>query len=953
MTVAQQTFLSTGAMLLAGFTADAVLPSASAVAATGSSVAPAGTGDLALHRPLTVSSADHAPTRAQFAVDLQAPCEIEAVTLVFDGDYSSTIGDEILSSGSTSFTLDVSADGKTWQSVYQADPEPGAEVEIPMLRPVTAQYVRMTSTARSHTNPVGLSGIQVYGSCPTERLQATGWSVTLDGFDTGAGRHVWLEFDGVDREAVAWVDGKNVGTLTRTFARAALDITSALSGGASAEHVLAVQASGWDWTPAVRDRATGIWDHVRLRLTGDAVIGDPHVTTTLPKLPDTSVAEVTIAIPVSNAGTVTRTIKVTASFDDVTVSGSVSVAAGQSATVTFAPADHPQLTVYRPRLWWPNGYGEPALHGLEVAASIDGAASDRRGCRFGIREFGYSYDEPVVFSPPGKSPLDLTDGWAPQTVNFARQRARYVRIKRGLRATQWGGSLWAVSVFDTASSSPIADLALNGTAAASFVDLGSTQSFDQVVVVWGQDYATSYTIQVSNDGSTWTDVLDVDNMITPLTISCNGVKIFCRGKNSGWDEPLRQVPPGRVTQTVAMHRDMNFTMIRNWIGGGNREELYAACDENGILVWNDFWDDGTFPDDRPGYVAMATDTIQRYRIHPCIAVWCGVNEAPLPQDLNAGLAIAVATENPEVYYQDNSASEVWNHYDWSPIGNQQVDASKTLSDFCTKAPFVNYESMRAIFEAWTANLWRNTSAALLPMSHPAWPSTAWQTYDDDLDVNGAYYGARKGCEPLHIQANPTTWQTLAANHTPQPVTGATITASVYGLDGTLYSHAEQQGLNIAAADIAPGLTVAWSSCLPDLHLVRLQLTDKQGSLLSQNTYWRYTDATEMTALNNLDQTRLVVRLSGSGDTDLTATITNRGLVVAAMVRLSLQDQDGARILPTQYGDNYLWLLPGESCEVAISRLDGSSLGRNPQLVAEAYNSAAVTASLPIVSSLAS
>jgi hypothetical protein len=151
-------------------------------------------------------------------------------------------------------------------------------------------------------------------------------------------------------------------------------------------------------------------------------------------------------------------------------------------------------------------------------------------------------------------------------------------------------------------------------------------------------------------------VLDVDNTITPPTISCNGVKIFCRGGNWGWDEPLRRVPPDRMAQTVAMHRDMNFTMIRNWIGGGNREELYAACDENGILIWNDFWDDGDiFPDDRPGYVAMATDTIQRYRIHPCIAVWCGANEAP-PPDLNAGLANAVATENPEVYYQGNSAS---------------------------------------------------------------------------------------------------------------------------------------------------------------------------------------------------------------------------------------------------------------------------------------------------------
>ena len=55
--------------------------------------------------------------------------------------------------------------------------------------------------------------------------------------------------------------------------------------------------------PAVRDRATGIWNHVRLRSTGDAVIGDPHVTTKLPTLPRHLRRRITIAVPVRNAGT--------------------------------------------------------------------------------------------------------------------------------------------------------------------------------------------------------------------------------------------------------------------------------------------------------------------------------------------------------------------------------------------------------------------------------------------------------------------------------------------------------------------------------------------------------------------------------------------------------------------------------------------------------------------------
>ena len=49
-----------------------------------------------------------------------------------------------------------------------------------------------------------------------------------------------------------------------------------------------------------RDRGAGIWNHVRLRSTGAAVLGDPRMDTRLPDLPDTSTAELTIVVPVRN-----------------------------------------------------------------------------------------------------------------------------------------------------------------------------------------------------------------------------------------------------------------------------------------------------------------------------------------------------------------------------------------------------------------------------------------------------------------------------------------------------------------------------------------------------------------------------------------------------------------------------------------------------------------------------
>src|SRR5262249_889093 len=105
MPVSRRTFLSAGATLLASIGASAVLPGGAAEAAPAD---PKQT-DLALYRPVAVSSTDYAPTPGSFAVDklaqvgvkgsgwraaagdpqwisvdLQAPCRVEAVTLVFE-----------------------------------------------------------------------------------------------------------------------------------------------------------------------------------------------------------------------------------------------------------------------------------------------------------------------------------------------------------------------------------------------------------------------------------------------------------------------------------------------------------------------------------------------------------------------------------------------------------------------------------------------------------------------------------------------------------------------------------------------------------------------------------------------------------------------------------------------------------------------------------------------------
>ena len=147
-----------------------------------------------------------------------------------------------------------------------------------------------------------------------------------------------------------------------------------------------VATEGWDWIPGIRDRNTGLWRPVELVAHGDVRILDPHVVTDLP-LPRTDSADVYVTVPIENGGAA-RPVTVTVAFDGVTVEKSVTAPAGRSE-VRFAPSEFHQLTVARPRLWWPNGYGEPHLYDIAYAVRDAQGVSDTLCDRFGIREVSY------------------------------------------------------------------------------------------------------------------------------------------------------------------------------------------------------------------------------------------------------------------------------------------------------------------------------------------------------------------------------------------------------------------------------------------------------------------------------------------------------------------------------------------------------------------------------------
>lgn len=137
----------------------------------------------------------------------------------------------------------------------------------------------------------------------------------------------------------------------------------------------------------------------------------------------------------------------------------------------------------------------------------------------------------------------------------------------------------------------------------------------------------------------------------------NGQKIYMTGGNYISSDWLLRLSPERYRDEVRFHAEMNLRMIRVW-GGAlvERPEFYDACDEYGILVFQDLWGSGDcngawedpkkmdsrerrweYPDNHDLFLASVEDQVKMIRNHPSLCLWCGANEWPLAKDIDKQL----------------------------------------------------------------------------------------------------------------------------------------------------------------------------------------------------------------------------------------------------------------------------------------------------------------------------
>ncbi len=736
------------------------------------------------------------------------------------------------------------------------------------------------------------------------------------------GKHVWLNFDGINFSAQVWVNGKQVGTVKGAFHRGIFDISTAVTPGKKA--VLAVLVSpqphpgdphehtirdgvgknggitaidgptflstiGWDWIPAIRDRDTGIWQKVFISASGPVVIKDPLVTTDLP-LPKLDTADVSVQAKVENVTDTPQKGVLKGSFGDVSFQQAVEVAPHSSQTISLDPRTTTALHVEHPKLWWPNGYGPQNLYMLHLSFEVDGKSSDSRDVSFGIRKFTYEVpDSPnLTISVNGVRVFVRGGNWG---LDEAMKRNPRERLEAQIKMHQ------------------LANLNM----IRNWVGQSTSEDFYELcdkygLLVWDEFFQPN-----PSDGP---DPDDFD------TYMANVREKILRFRNHPsivlWCARNEGNPPKKIDDALhVLMAELEPTRLYQANSADGR-----GVNSHGPYHWRtprEFYVyDEAF---KTEIGSVSVPTLES--IHGMMPEkdWETINDDWAEHDFAKGASGG-----------DSYPQMIADRY--GKVAN--------LADFVRKSQLANYEAFRAMYEGRNAKLFHPTTGVLTWMSNPAQPSFVWQLYHHDLEPNSALFAVKKAAEPIHIQLNEGNGEVEVINNLDAPLNGAHAHLAIYNLDGSVqYQH----DFDVSApASVATTLgSVSWPTNLSAVHFVKLELRDVAGKLISDNFYWRGLPEKQddLKALGDLPTVTLdakVARSDADGKSLLSVTLHNPGTQVALMAHLQLRRKSsGERVLPVYYSDNYVSLLPNESRTITIEVATSDLKGEAALVVVDGWN----------------
>jgi len=223
---------------------------------------------------------------------------------------------------------------------------------------------------------------------------------------------VELCFEGLDTHADVWLNGHYMGRSVNAFVRWVVDVGKVIRPGDNllvvrldcglrwarsqdiAPYIGTQQLSDipepsriflrraqfsvtWDWAP--RLMTMGIWRPVKLRSYKTLALRDVFLAARLTG----DGAKIRALIEVDCFANEEREVVF---YLRLSGSGELFAQQLESTLVPGYNLVETLMAVEKPRLWWPNGYGEPFLYDFSCEAALDGKVIDSTSFKYGIRE---------------------------------------------------------------------------------------------------------------------------------------------------------------------------------------------------------------------------------------------------------------------------------------------------------------------------------------------------------------------------------------------------------------------------------------------------------------------------------------------------------------------------------------------------------------------------------------
>jgi exo-1,4-beta-D-glucosaminidase len=725
--------------------------------------------------------------------------------------------------------------------------------------------------------------------------------------------HTWLQFHSINYKANIWLNGKLIAdttTIEGAYRLFKLDISKAALPGEN--NCLALEifppkgmdlTITWvDWNPTPPDRGMGIWYDVSVYATGEATIENPQVVTKL-NLPSTDKARLTIKAEVSNTETkkITGTLKGT--IENIVFSQEVTLEAGETKLVSFLPETFPQLVVANPRLWWPHTVGPQNLYDLNLSFETSGIVSDTRKVRFGIREI---------------------TSWMN---NFDKHHTKVFQVNGKNIVIRGGGY--------------VQDLMLRP----------SNERIDADILYAKHMNLNALRMEAPRGSDYLFERCDEEGILLMVGWCC------C----SSWERWKNWTPhTGDVAE--ASWRDLilhlrNHPSVFNWLYGSDNFPP-AEIEKRYLKVLNEC--DTTRP-----YESSATQEPSE------IAGITGVHMGPYPK--------VYAYETPSSWYTklefnteagptgeqlppietmrrmmpENDLwpmSPSWDlrlHKAFYPIARAALESRygkpSGIEEYCMKSQVFQNEAVKAMFEAFAGNKYKS-SGIIYWMYNSAWPKMYWQLYDYYFMPNGAFYGAKSACEPLHIQYCYDDKSIKIVNCFYNDFKGLKASAKIFDFNmKEIFS--KNMDANVTADTSQKIFTIEVPKDITKVYFLKLELNDASGKRVSSNFYWLSSNGDEkadFTDLSKLPQANINFTASAmqqeGNKCRLTVTIENPGTGLAFAVNPKiLKSNSKDPVLPVFWENNYISLLPKEKREIKVE-FDLKNLeGEKPLLKVDGWN----------------